>query len=79
MQLKHIFSNINIANLLLKIKKYFNDEHFSNITETIQKFHSCSFKEYFIPFLNWLTNLKFKLCFSYEKNIPLFELKKLLY
>ena len=23
MQLKHIFSNINIANLLLKIKKYF--------------------------------------------------------
>ena len=42
MQLKHIFSNINIANLLLKIKKYFNDEHFSNITETIQKFQACS-------------------------------------
>ena len=47
MQLKHIFSNINIANLLLKIKKYFNDEHFSNITETIQKFQACSLEKCF--------------------------------
>lgn len=41
MQLKHIFSKINITNLLQKIKKYFKDEHFANITETIQKFQAC--------------------------------------
>ena len=47
MQLKHIFSNINIANLLLKIKKYFNDEHFDNISETILKFQACSLEKCF--------------------------------
>ena len=47
MQLKHIFSNINIANLLLKIKKYFNDEHFDNISETILKFQACSLDKCF--------------------------------
>lgn len=47
MQLKHIFSNINIANLLLKIKKYFNDQHFANISETILKFQACSLEKCF--------------------------------
>ncbi|MBS5038899.1 MAG: transposase zinc-binding domain-containing protein [Fusobacterium sp.] len=48
MILRHIFSNINIPNLLHKIKKFFNEEHFLNIEETIQKFLACSLEKCFI-------------------------------
>ena len=48
MILRHIFSNINIPNLLHKIKKFFNEEHFLNIEDTIQKFLACSLEKCFI-------------------------------
>ena len=48
MQLRHILSNINISNLLLQIKKYFKQDHFNNITETIQKFLACSIEKNFV-------------------------------
>ena len=37
-----------MSNLLLKIKKYFKDEHFNNITEIIQKFMVCSIENFVI-------------------------------
>ncbi|HJH56269.1 MAG TPA: transposase zinc-binding domain-containing protein [Brachyspira hyodysenteriae] len=48
MQLKHIFSNINVTYFSQKIKKYFTKEHFNNITETIHKFQACSLDKSFI-------------------------------
>lgn len=42
MLLKHIFSQVNIPNLLNNIKKYFTNDHFANIEETLQKFIACS-------------------------------------
>lgn len=48
MLLKHIFSNVNISNLLAQIKKYFKYEHFININETIQKFWACSLEKNFV-------------------------------
>ena len=42
MLLKHIFSDINISNLLTHVKKYFYYNHFLYIEETIQKFLACS-------------------------------------
>lgn len=38
MLLKHIFSNVNISNILTHVKKYFNNNHFLHIEESIQKF-----------------------------------------
>lgn len=48
MLLKHIFSNVNISNLLTQIKKYFKYDHFININETIQKFLACSLEKNFV-------------------------------
>ena len=50
MLLKHIFSHINIPNLLQKSKKYFKDDHFLNITQTIQKFLTCSLDKNFVVY-----------------------------
>lgn len=56
MLLKHIFSNINISNLLAQIKKYFKYDHFININETIQKFLTCSIDKAFIIYQYPLCN-----------------------
>jgi len=48
MLLKHIFSQINIPNLLNNIKKYFTNDHFANIEETLQKFIVCSIDKCYI-------------------------------
>ena len=48
MQIKHIFSQVNITNLLNNIKKFFNDSHFNNIEETLQKFLACSIDKCFL-------------------------------
>lgn len=48
MQLKHIFSKINIPNLLEQIKKYFKEDHFLNIIEIIEKFQACTLKKNFV-------------------------------
>lgn len=50
MLLKHIFSNTNISNLLVHVKKYFNNEHFLNIKDTIQKFLACSIDKSYIVY-----------------------------
>ncbi|AVQ18221.1 transposase zinc-binding domain-containing protein [Fusobacterium mortiferum] len=50
MLLKHIFSNINISNLLTHVKKYFYYNHFLYIEETIQKFLACSIDKAFIVY-----------------------------
>lgn len=50
MLLKHIFSDINISNLLTHVKKYFNNNHFLHIEETIQKFLACSIDKAFIVY-----------------------------
>ena len=50
MLLKYIFSNINRATLLTHIKKYFNNNHFLYIEETIQKFLTCSIDKAFIVY-----------------------------
>lgn len=48
MQIKHIFSQVNITNLLNNIKKFFNDSHFDDIKETLQKFLACSIDKCFL-------------------------------
>ncbi len=48
MQIKHIFSKVNISNLLNQIKKYFKKDHFLNVKETIQKFQTCSLDKAFV-------------------------------
>lgn len=48
MLLKHIFSDINISNLLTHVKKYFYYNHFLYIEEIIQKFLACSIDKAFI-------------------------------
>ena len=50
MLLKHIFSDINISNLLTHVKKYFYYNHFLYIEETIQKFLACSIDKAFIVY-----------------------------
>ena len=50
MQIKHIFSQVNITNLLNNIKKFFNVSHFDNIKETLQKFLACSIDKCFLSF-----------------------------
>ena len=50
MLLKHIFSNINIPNLLDRVKIYFDDDHFLHIKDTIQKFIACSLGKAFIVY-----------------------------
>lgn len=50
MLLKHIFSNINISNILTHVKKYFNNNHFLHIEESIQKFLACSIDKAFIVY-----------------------------
>ncbi len=39
---------INITNLLGKIKKYFKNEHFEDIKQTIQRFLACSIDKSFL-------------------------------
>ena len=48
MQIKRIFSKVNIPNLLSQIKKYFKDDHFLNIHETIEKFQACTLDKNFV-------------------------------
>lgn len=48
MQIKHIISKINITNLLGKIKKYFKNEHFEDVKQTLQKFLACSIDKSFL-------------------------------
>lgn len=50
MQIKHIFSKVNIPNLLSQIKKYFKDDHFLNIHETIEKFQACTLDKNFVVY-----------------------------
>lgn len=50
MLLKHIFSNVNISNILTHVKKYFNNNHFLHIEESIQKFLACSIDKAFIVY-----------------------------
>ena len=83
MILRHIFSNINIPNLLHKIKKFFNEEHFLNIEETIQKFLACSLEKCFIIYqcpctslINSRSLVNPDFVLHAEKNTLLFGLKK---
>ena len=48
MKIKHIFSKVNIPNLLSQIKKYFKNDHFLDIRETIEKFQACTLDKKFI-------------------------------
>lgn len=60
MQIKHIFSKVNIPNLLELIKKYFKNDHFLHIIETIEKFQACSLDK---SFAIW----ECPICKSYHK------------
>ena len=84
MILRHIFSNINIPNLLHKIKKFFNEEHFLNIEETIQKFLACLLKNvlsfinvlFAAPRINSRSLVNPDFVLHAEKNTLLFGLRK---
>lgn len=85
MLLKHIFSNINISNILTHVKKYFNNNHFLHIEESIQKFLTCSIDKAFIVYQyplcggahKFKISCKSRLCPACGKNMLLFGLIKL--